>query len=113
LNRPTVANAWLNRTSRQYKNRQATGNGRTSWKPQGFRQVQNLPGRFKHAYDRGHLLAYALVGIGRGFDASESNEKNIATQTAWSNGPASKDSNSPIFYAGFVRKSLYTNKQAR
>ena len=32
--------AWLNRTTRQYRNRNETGNGATSWRPAGFLQAQ-------------------------------------------------------------------------
>lgn len=112
LGRPGAANAFLNKTSREYRSREETGNDK-KMNPVGWQQ-KNLGGK-EVLYNRGHSIAYAIAGSIKGFDASVANPRNITTQTAWANQSSNgNDQNTgQNYYETLVRRSLDKNKQIR
>jgi len=112
LGRPGVANAFLSKSSREYRSREETGNDKKI-NPVGWHQ-KKLGGK-ELLYNRGHSIAYALAGKIKGFDASVANPRNITTQTAWANQSSNgNDQNTgQNYYETLVRRSLDKNKQVR
>lgn len=111
--KPQEADAYLTRQARQYQNRVQTGNGASKWKPAGYIQRSNLSQPYPYAYNRGHLLGYAIVGNIKKFNASESNPQNIVTQTMWANQAGAPNNTGQNYYEGVVRQGLDQNKTIR
>lgn len=111
--RAAIGDAYLTQQARQYQSRQQTNNGANSWKPMGYHQKMNLTPPYTFAYNRGHLLGYALIGNIRGFNASEHNRQNIVTQTMWANQAGDPNNTGQNYYEGIVRQALDQGKFVR
>lgn len=113
LGRPRVANAYLNKSSRQYRSRDETGNSKTI-NPVGWHQA-TIGGTYNTLYNRGHLIGYALAGNIKSFDPSEANPQNIVTQTAWANQASNgnAENTGQNYYETQVRRALDGNKRVR
>lgn len=83
-----------------------------NWKPLGWHQVATND-HYGHAVDKGHLIAYALAGNFKGWDASVSNPQNVVTQTAHSNQSNQKINRGQNYYESLVRKAVDQNKRVR
>ncbi|GBG97251.1 DNA/RNA non-specific endonuclease [Lactococcus termiticola] len=114
-----VADALLNKTTRQYKNRNETSsNGKSNSetiKPAGWHQIMLKSSPYNTLYNRGHLIGYAIAAGLSSFDASEANPENIAAQTAWANQASNgeDDNTGQNYYETQVRKAIDKGKTVR
>jgi len=114
-----VPDALLNKTTRQYKNRNETSsNGKSNSetiKPAGWHQIMLKTSPYKTLYNRGHLIGYAIAAGLSNFDASEANPDNIAAQTGWANQASNGEDNNTgqNYYETLVRKALDKGKTVR
>lgn len=100
LQRATYGEALLNKSTEATTDRPDQSNAPA---PVGWKQIQS-PVDGQYLYNRGHLLAYKMVGNIKGFDASESNGQNIITQTEWANQHGQK------YYEDQIDQALDQNK---
>lgn len=83
---------------------------KSSWKPKGYREKNNLHTYYKSAYTRGRLLSYSLVGGMPGFDNSSSNKQNVFTQTYWASKGNTADSTGMAYYENQVLQAAQQGK---
>ncbi len=84
--------------------------------PAGWIQLSTLKGSHYgiYLYNRGHLLGYAIFGNLKGFNSSEANYNNIATQTAWANqADGGKQGDGQNYWESLVRSAVKAHHTVR
>lgn len=100
--------AVVNQSTTTNADRNATGNGSDGYKPAGW--AQSKISNSDWLYNRGHLLAYAMVGNIQGFDASEHNQANIVTETEWANQAKDDTSKGQAYFENQVFNAIDQGK---
>lgn len=103
--RPSVANAVVNQAIREYNPRNDYKDNKVTLMPLGYHQRTSLKGKYTLAYNRGHLIGYAIAGKLSNFDASENNKQNIITQTSWANQASESSNTGQNYYEGLIRQA--------
>lgn len=80
-----------------------------SYHPKGWNNKQLPDGTWTE--NRGHILAYELMGGVQGFDNSEHNPTNIFTESTWANAGASNDSKGQEYYENMIKNQVAAGKQ--
>ncbi len=110
LGRPATSEAIVNKSTREYSPRTDFKDTDVTLTPLGYHQRSNLKGNYPLAYNRGHLLGYAIIGNLPGFDASENNKQNIITQTVWANQASESTNTGQNYYESLVRQAQDQNR---